>query len=295
LPHSKISAPSHRGFFMQKIKKFIVTKSVGFYINTLSLWNPQKATLLAYQLFSNPREGKLYKDKLPSVLKDAHAETIAIGDHHFPLYKWEGNQTVTLLIHGWESNASRWEKLLPYLQKTGHTIIAIDAPAHGLSSGNEFDVPQYAVFIDAVVRLYKPKNIIGHSIGGIASVYYQHHYSNDSIEKMILLGAPSDFRILIDNYVNMLGLNASISDFLKNTTKQKFNIDIEAFSAKLFLKTVSLPGIIAHDVHDEVVAFSEAKKLASSWKTATFIETKGLGHSMHDDGLYQKIIAFLLD
>jgi hypothetical protein len=27
------------------------------------------------------------------------------------------------------------EKILPYLKKSGSTIIAIDAPAHGLSSG----------------------------------------------------------------------------------------------------------------------------------------------------------------
>jgi len=278
---------------MQKIKKFIVTKSVGFYINTLSLWNPKKATLLAYTLFSNPRDGKLYKNQLPSVLQNAHSETITIGEHEFPVYKWDGDQTVTLLVHGWESNASRWEKLLPHLKKTGQTIIAIDAPAHGLASGNEFNVPQYAVFIDEVVMKYKPKNIIGHSLGGIASVYYQHHYKSDSIEKMVLLGAPSDFRILIENYVNMLGLNENLYKFLVETTKEKFNIDVDAFSGKLFLDSISLPGIIAHDIHDEVVAFSEGQKLASSWKTATFIETKGLGHSLHDDELYQKIVQFL--
>jgi pimeloyl-ACP methyl ester carboxylesterase len=28
------------------------------------------------------------------------------------------NDTVILLVHGWENNASRWEKILPYLQKS---------------------------------------------------------------------------------------------------------------------------------------------------------------------------------
>jgi pimeloyl-ACP methyl ester carboxylesterase len=45
------------------------------------------------------------------------------------------------LVHGWESNASRWGNLLPYLKKSGSTIIAIDGPAHGLSSGKEFSIP----------------------------------------------------------------------------------------------------------------------------------------------------------
>jgi hypothetical protein len=36
------------------------------------------------------------------------------------------------------------EKMLPYLKKSGSTIIA-NAPAHGLSGG-EFNIPQYAAY-----------------------------------------------------------------------------------------------------------------------------------------------------
>jgi hypothetical protein len=42
------------------------------------------------------------------------------------------------------------EKMLPYLRK-GSTIM-IDAPAHGLSGGTEFNIPQYAAFIDILVQ-----------------------------------------------------------------------------------------------------------------------------------------------
>jgi hypothetical protein len=44
------------------------------------------------------------------------------------------------------------KKMLPYLRKSGSTIIAIDAPAHGLSGGTEFNIPQYAAFIDILVQ-----------------------------------------------------------------------------------------------------------------------------------------------
>ena len=279
---------------MEKIRYFIFTKAIGIYINLLSYWNPEKASLLAYQLFSNPRVGRLTKENLPQVLKDAVAETIHVDGNYFQTYTWKGSATVTLLIHGWESNASRWEKFLPHLMKSGNTIIAVDAPAHGLSGGKEFNVPQYAAFIDVLIRTHQPKHIIGHSIGGTASMYYQHHYTNHNLEKMVLLGAPSDFRILIENYVKMLSLNKAVSDFLINRPKEKFRIDIEDFSGVKFLKNSRLQGFIAHDVGDTVVAFTEAKKLASSWKHATFIQTVGLGHSMHDNELYEKIIQFLI-
>jgi hypothetical protein len=41
--------------------------------------------------------------------------------------------------------------LLPYLKKSG-SIIAIDGPAHGLSSGKEFSIPKYAEFIHIAVE-----------------------------------------------------------------------------------------------------------------------------------------------
>lgn len=277
---------------MQKIKYFLLTKSIGLYINLLSYWNAKRATKLAYKLFSSPREGKLIHGNLPPVLQDAVTESVHIGENYFQTYRWEGNEEITLLVHGWESNASRWEKLLPYLKASGQTIIAIDAPAHGLSGGTEFNVPQYAAFIDVLVKKFQPKSIVGHSIGGIASAYYQHHYSN-KLEKMVLLGAPSDFGILLSNYVKLLSLNNKIHQSLVAYTKTRFNIEVVDFSGQKFLETATLKGMIVHDPEDSVVAFSEAKKLADTWKSARFIETKGLGHSLHDDELYQEIIRFL--
>lgn len=280
---------------MEKIRYFILTKAIGIYINILSYWNPAKASLLAYQFFSNPRVGKLSRTTLPEVLREATTETIHLNGHHFQTYTWKGNDTVTLLIHGWESNASRWEKMLPHLKSTGNTIIAVDAPAHGLSGGTEFNVPQYAAFIDVLIKSHKPKNIIGHSIGGIACMFYQHQYTHHNLEKMVLLGSPSDFKILIDNYVKLLGINARVRNAMMNYSKEKFRIDIDDFSGTNFLQNSKLRGIIVHDTDDSVVAFTEAKKLADSWKHATFIETSGLGHSLHDDALYQKIALFLAE
>lgn len=37
------------------------------------------------------------------------------------------------------------------------------------------------------------------------------------------------------------------------------------------------------------------KKIAESWKNVQLIETKGLGHKLHDDELYQKINKFLFE
>lgn len=269
-----------------------MTKSIGIYINLLSYISPKKSFALAYQLFSEPRKGKITPERFPKTLQKAVQESHVFNDQTFQTYTWKGNDAVVLLVHGWESNASRWKKFLPYLKSTGKTIIAIDAPAHGLTSGKEFNVPMYAELINEVVAKYNPQIAIGHSIGGNAIAYFQAHYKHN-FEKIIMLGAPSDFKVILNNYIKMLSLNERTHTAFKEYVKTRFSNSIDYFSAANFLATTSIPGIIAHDTDDTVVLIEEGKKIASSWKSASFIETKKLGHSMHDDELYKTIIDFI--
>lgn len=280
---------------MEKLRNFVLAKSIGLYINLLSYAQPEKASLLAYRFFSEPRIGKLTRENLPPVLKEAIAETVSHNGHEFQTYLWKGNENVVLLVHGWESNASRWEKFLPYLKNSGSTIIAIDGPAHGLSSGTEFNIPMYAEFIDVTVKKFNPSHLIGHSMGGAACIYYQYKYENEVLRKMVLLGAPSDLKTLVHNYVTLLSLNTKMVTLLENHFLERFRFRLDDFSGKLFGSKLKIRGIIAHDIEDDVVSFEEGKKIAGSWKNAVFIETKGLGHSMHDEKLYNDITKFLFE
>ncbi len=258
----------------------------------MSYINPKKSFELAYKLFSEPRKGKITSERFPKTLQKALQETHTFNSQNFQTYTWKGNDDVILLVHGWESNASRWKKFLPYLKTTGKTIIAIDAPAHGLSSGSEFNVPKYAELIDQIVQKYNPKIAIGHSIGGNAIAYFQAHYKHN-FEKIILLGAPSDFKVILNNYIKMLSLNKRTYNAFTDYVKTRFENSIDYFSAAKFLENNTIPGIIAHDTDDAIVLFEEGKKISSSWKTASFIETNGLGHSMHNDDLYTTITNFI--
>lgn len=278
---------------MQKIQFFIITKSIGFYLNCLSYFNAEKAKHKAYQLFSQPRKGRLKKELLPKTLQSATLETFQYNDKNFQTYLWKGNDEIILLVHGWESNASRWKKLLHHLKPLGKTIIAIDGPAHGLSEGKEFNAPKFAEYINVVVQKYQPKTIIGHSVGGAAISFYLNKYKNTSIEKVILLGSPSDFKIIADNFVNLLSLNKRIKQRLEDYYFEKFDIHINEFAGHKFAENFPQKAFIAHDINDEVVLIDEGRKYASTWKNAIYIETNGLGHGMHDAKLYQKIIEFI--
>lgn len=280
---------------MKKAFYFLLTKSIGSYINLMSFIFPEKATQIAHGYFSQPRKGKLTPDNLPKVLQEAHSETIQHNEDSIQTYIWKGNETIVLLIHGWESNSSRWKKMLPFLKKSGSTIIAVDGPAQGLSSGKELTIIKYAEFINIVTKKYQPHYIIGHSMGGKTSMYYQYIYQNPTIQKMVILGAPSDFRILFNNFIALLGLNNKISKALEKQYTALLNYDLDLFSTQQFASKLDVKGLVVHDIEDTVVLFDEGKKIASSWKGAQFIETKGLGHKLHDEDLYKRVSRFLFE
>ncbi|MFZ4671002.1 MAG: alpha/beta fold hydrolase [Flavobacterium sp.] len=280
---------------MKKIKYFLITKSVGLYINVYSYFNTEKAKQLAYTIFSQPRKRKLDKNNLPKSLQNATLELFKYDNEDFHAYIWKGSKEIILLAHGWESNASRWKKLLEHLKPYDHTIIAIDAPAHGLSSSSEFNAPKYAEFIHILAQKYNPKIIIGHSIGGTSIAFYLHKYKNDAIEKVVMLGAPSNFKKINDNFIQILSLNTKVKLLLENYYQEKFNINIDEFAGHLFAKNLKQKALIAHDYGDNVIQVEEGRLYAKAWKNSIYIETKGLGHSLHDENLYQKITAFITE
>jgi esterase/lipase len=280
---------------VKKIFGFLIIKTIGQYINVLSFVFPKKAAQLAHSYFSEPRKGKLTKDNLPNTLKEAHSETIQYNGDSIQTYTWKGDETTILLVHGWESNSSRWKKMLPYLKNSGHTIIAIDGPAQGLSSGKEFTVPKYAEFIHVIAEKFKPKYLIGHSMGGKTCLYYQYKYQSSSIKKMAVLGSPSDFKIIFHNFIALLSLNSKILKALEKKYTAILNRNLEQFSGQQFASEIDIKGLVAHDIDDKVVLFTEAKKIVGAWNDVQFIETSGLGHRLHDDGLYKKVSQFLFE
>jgi hypothetical protein len=126
-------------------------------------------------------------------------------------------------------------------------------------------------------------------------LFYQYFYKNPAVKKIITLGSPSDFKIILDNYIKLLSLNSRIISGIEMQYRKIFRSSLSFFTASYFASKLDCNGLIIHDSYDATVAISEAKKINSAWKDSVFIETKGLGHSLHDDDLYKKIIQFLFE
>jgi pimeloyl-ACP methyl ester carboxylesterase len=83
-----------------------------------------------------------------------------------------------------ESNASPGKNTTLFTKIRKHHYCH-RCPAHGLSGGKEFNIPTYAEFIHVLFQKFKPKYLIGHSLGAKHVLYYQSVYQN-KISKIVI-------------------------------------------------------------------------------------------------------------
>jgi pimeloyl-ACP methyl ester carboxylesterase len=273
--------------------KTIFVFLLGKWINLLQFVARKESARLAYKYFSEPREGSYLQKQTPFILTTAKRYILSYENHTFPLYNWEnqGKKSI-LLVHGWESNAARWEFFLPFLT-TNYNVFALDAPAHGMASGKEFNAVLYSQFIQIVHKNHPFDYLIGHSMGGMASYYFTYNNPNSGLFKLVLLGAPAELNLLIQNYAKILNLNTGVLNHLEAYFVAQFKFKFRQFSIAQFGSNILLPTFIAHDKEDDVVLFAEAEKLNKAIKNSILYQTTGLGHSLHDEKLYEKLVAFL--
>ncbi|GGD25125.1 alpha/beta hydrolase [Hyunsoonleella pacifica] len=273
------------------MEKFIV-KLIGTYLNILSYVTGDYAANKALHLFSTPRKGKLRPTDI-AFLDTAEQEFLTYENLKIATYHWKGNKATILLVHGWESNSARWKNKINHFIKEDFNIIALDAPAHGASGSKLFNALLYAEFINVVAKTHTPEIIIGHSVGGMASVFFQQKYQLATLNKMVLLGAPSEFSSILKNYIKLLGYNKRIEKQLHRVILKKFGAKPSDFSTSKFSKDIEAKGLIIHDIKDMIIPYTDAKRINKTFKNSKLITTEGLGHSLNSTSVTKNILDFL--
>ena len=275
------------------MEKFVV-KIIGKIINLTSYISKSYAADKALSLFGTPRRGQITGTQ-SNFLDTAFREEFEYDKLPIMTYRWVGKKQTVLLAHGWESNSARWKNLIKSLNKKNYNVIAIDAPAHGKSGGKLFNAVVYSEFINVIAKRFQPDILIGHSVGGMATVLFQHKYQMESVKKIILLGAPSEFTGVLQRYYDMLGYNERIRNQIKLTIIDNFGKAPEDFSTAKFTEHISSKGLIIHDSDDDIIPYNDAVSINQSFKNSKLITTKGLGHSLNDDTVANHIYEFLDD
>lgn len=279
---------------MKKLINKYLPKIIGIQLNSLYRINKKKAVIKVYRIFCTPRGGKV-KSHQELFLRNAKATKINHGSIQLQTYHWKNSGPTILLVHGWDSNSSRWRDLIELLVNQNYNIIAFDAPAQGNSGGKLLNVPLYSKCIAKMIKMYKPKYLVGHSMGGMSIFFNEHQQKSNSVEKIVSLGAPTEMKKIIADLQKILGLKPKLMSNVEDYFADKFEYRFEDFATKNFVKSVHQECLIIHDVYDKVVPFEAGEALHTQLPNARFIKTEGAGHSLNRNYIYQHILDFLAE
>jgi pimeloyl-ACP methyl ester carboxylesterase len=277
---------------MKKLLTKIIPLAYGQYFNLYTLISPKKAANKAFHLFCTVRKGKVQPQQAHYLDEAKHSVELVKG-LKIQTYHWIGGKDTVLLVHGWESNTFRWRNLIKKLREANFNIFAFDAPAHGYSSGKYLHVPLYEKTLRHMIEKFNPRHLIGHSVGGMTLMYNEFTNPNPDVEKMILIGSPSEFHEIMDHYQELLRFNNRVMKVLDDDIQNRFGFKIREFSTSKFAETNSKKGLLFHDRFDAITPYHASVAVHKKWKGSQLVTTEGLGHSMHQEDVNNQIITFL--
>lgn len=248
---------------------------------------------LCYRVLSRPPR-KAPTDEEALFLAAAEQRTMVLNKMHIQVYHWPGKGPKVLLAHGWNSQSARWQIFGTQLQELGYDVYALDAPAHGQSTGRSFALPFYAEAMNELVLSIQPQAIIGHSAGGMASIYFMHRYQQTPRpERLALIATPAELTHFMDSFQRILGLKAGVMQELEREFSRRFKRSFSYFSTAAFLEQLDRPGLIIHDEQDDVAPVQGAHRMAKIWTESELMLTQGLGHSVQHERVRERLLNWL--
>ncbi len=273
--------------------KKIIPRMIGFYFNILSILAPKMAGRQLFNAFCYPLSKKLKKYQ-SDFLEQARYNRFNHNGNNIQTYKWGRGSKKILLVHGWASHSFRWKSYIYQLLDNDYTIYAMDAPAHGKSSGKYLNLILYKDVIDMFIKeIGEIDAIIGHSIGGFACIYWLHLNTEKTNIKIAILAAPAEVEDFMKHYQKILKLSDRAMNIIYEEFFNYIGKSPSYFSSISFAKSIKNKALIVHDKYDKDTDFHDSIKLHQSWELSELMLTEGFGHSLKNKDLEKSIIQFL--
>jgi len=275
------------------MKRKLLILFLGRYLNLLSRLSPRQAGRLGFLIFCHPQRRAVKPHHL-EFLNTGERFTITHASRTVVGYRWGNGPRKVLLCHGWESHSYWWKNVVNGLSKEKFTIIAIDAPAHGLSEGKYLNAVIYSGLIEKLALHFGGLDaILGHSLGALSAVYTLFRVRDLPVAKLVVMAAPGEVKQFLNYYQQVLGLSDRTMKAVLDHFAAQMSHTPDFFSLQKFAAHVTIPGLIIHDLEDREAPYAFALAAHQAWPQSKMITTKGLGHNLKSLELIDEVKAFL--
>jgi pimeloyl-ACP methyl ester carboxylesterase len=278
-----------------RFKQRMAIRYVRTKFKILSSLSKKKAAKKAFDFFCTPKFR--FKKQLPPVFQQAEKIEFKHEGDIIRGYRFNYPSEKKLLItHGYESSILKFDKYIRPFIKKGYEVLAVDAPAHGESTGKLINALLYKDLIHYLEKEYGPiKNYMGHSMGGLALCLFLEELEHDETFKLVLIAPATETTTAADNLFSFLRLDKEV--------RKEFDALIEMYSGKppawfsvsRSLKNIKARVLFLQDKHDPLTPISDVEPIMlDKPENVQFIISDGLGHSKiyRDQGSFNAIVDF---
>ena len=188
---------------------------------------------------------------------------------------------VALLVHGWGGHGRQMLALAESLGQQGLRPVIVEMPAHGRSTGNVSNLPQFARAIEyAVARLRQDGHVVrvlaAHSLAANAAAYAASR--GLPVERLVLLAPPASPREYTRLFAHVFGLSETTRAAMQKRIEAREGILMPQFEPAAVGPRVRIPTVVVHDRQDSINPFADGQAYAHAIVGAQLIATDGVGH-----------------
>lgn len=262
----------------------------------LTVVSSTKAAEKAFDLFRTPQRRN--KKPAPKIFEQAEKLTFKLDG--ITIHGWRWNHPAdrkVLIIHGFESSATSFDRYVKPLVKKGYEVLAFDAPAHGKSGSKQITAPLYAKTITEINQRYGPvQSFMAHSFGGLAVslALEETHHTSDS--RLVLIAPATETTTAINTFFHFLKLDDALRPEFEKIIIKAGGHPSSWYSIRRAMKHIRAKVLWMHDENDEITPLADAYKVKEeNYPNIQFVITKGLGHRRiyRDNKVSKAIVDFL--
>lgn len=267
-----------------------------FSINSIGLFFPQKTSTLIKRKFFTPSRKQL-TTKEQQWIDEARNFQIRVHNKTIQCWQW-GQGPEILAVHGWNGLGAN---LFPYftpLLKKGYSVVTFDAPAHGLSEGEQTNYFEITDTVRAMVNSIGQNSLAGivaHSLGGAAVINCLS--KENSKTKTALIAPPLRLKELLYNTFEKNGVSKRWYTFIVEEIEKEYGYSMEHDNPYVLLEHLDSEVMIVHDRQDRVVPYQDSSKIANQHSNIFLHATAGLGHKhiIKDKNTIDAVLQYLSD
>jgi pimeloyl-ACP methyl ester carboxylesterase len=191
-------------------------------------------------------------------------------------WRWgRASDPTVVLVHGWGGRGTQLRGFIAPLLERGFSVVAYDAPGHGMTGGEESSLPHLLQALTAVLDHLGPVHaIVGHSLGGAVAALALAR--RPEVARAVLIAPPASLADSSRRIAGALHWPEPLRAAVQLRIEYRFGRAWSEFEAGQ--ANGAQPLLVIHDRQDSEVPIAEGRRHARAWPRARLLETGGLGH-----------------